>query len=549
MTRAVAVTTIALLAGLMLAARVRLSAGPLHADVSAWAVIGHEMTVGGRPLYADLWERKPPLLYLTFAAAEQGVGYGPREVLLVNVVAAWAVLAGVYVAAAAHGGRSAGLVAAGLWAATSTDLNLYGDLPNPELMINAAMAGAIAVLLVRPRWWQGVAAGVLLAAATFYKHNAAAAVAAVLVGYGWTTRRAALHRSEPSGSAAGSGPGEQSQSEEPAAEPLGSVHVEGDRPATTRRWRPAVVAGAFVVVAWAAFLGRAYAVGRGPATVDVLFRQNVAYAGGGVVANLLGGLAPSRLFAPFLGALIGPALLVVLFAIVPRTGRRLGPAWGLLLAWAIGTWATVSVTGLLYPHYWQLWLPVAAVGGGWAAAGLWPRRGGRAVVLVVLTVVVVRQGSQFLKPPAQWAHDQYDYSVAHQNEFAAWVGSTLGPDERVWELGNDNNLYFLSGHSPPSGLLYLDPLLYGSDPAANWRRLLADLDRRPPDLVVFSSDWQMFYPAPLPIGPWLRDRYDFWRTVTYDRGPDRPTTYTLFVRRGGRLDRDRVALPVPRQGA
>ena len=503
--RLVATATLALFAGVVVLARVRLSSAPLDGDVCAYAVIGHEMTVGGRPLYSDLWERKPPLLYLTFAAAERVAGYRPRAILLVAVAAACATLPAVY-AAGGSGGPVAGLVAAGLWTLLCTDLGLNANQPDPEAFINACLTAAVAVLLgtTAASWRRAVVVGVLLAAATMYKHNAALAALAILAAHAaWTGRRG---------------------------------------------WAEAAVAGSVVTVAWAAFLGRAYAVGRFGATVDVLFRQNVAYSGGSFGHNLLVGLTPSRLAPPFLlAAVAGPVVLVAARAWAARPRRRaareparLGARWGLLAGWAVGTWATVALTGLVFPHYDQLWLPVACVGGGWAAAGLWRSAGGRAIVGVVLGAVAVRQGGQFLKSPAEWAHEQYDYSVAHQNAIAKWVAVTLRPGEGVWELGNDNAVYFLSGQSPPTGLLFVDPLLYGTDTAAAWSRLVSDLDRRPPQLVILSSDWQMFFPRPdTPVYPWVRAHYARWRTITYDVGPDRPTTYTLFVRRGGRLDHDR----------
>ena len=98
----------------VVAERVHTYAEPIERDIAGYAVIGHEM-LRGRHLYTDLWERKPPLLYATFAAAERLTRYGPAEVFTVNVAAALATLLGCYAAGRAGGGTSAGLVAAGLW--------------------------------------------------------------------------------------------------------------------------------------------------------------------------------------------------------------------------------------------------------------------------------------------------------------------------------------------------------------------------------------------------------------------------------------------------
>ena len=501
---AVAATLVAL-AGLILAGRLRLYPAPLHGDICAYAVIGHEMTVGGRPLYSDLWERKPPLLYLTFAAAERVVGYDRREILLVSVAAAWATLAGVYWAGRGHGGPAAGLFAAGLWTLLCADVDLAANTPDPEVFINAALAAAFAVLVnwpTRPRSRPiaAVALGLLLTAATLYKHNVALACAALLVGHVATA---------------------------------------------PRRWvavAESVAAGGVVTAVWLAFLGHAYFAGQLDATTDVLFRQNVAYSGGGSFGhNLLVGLTPGRLFPPFLACLAAPAVLILAHLAAAR-GRRLsiGRDRGLWIAWAIGTWATVSLTGLVYPHYYELWLPLAAVGCGWAAVGLWRSTAGRVVVVGAFAVVALRQGAQFRLTPDEWVRRQVPYfSVANQNEMAERLGRVLRPDESAWSMGSENAFYFLAHRSPPSGLLFFDPLMYGGETDRYWRRLQADLERRPPDVVIFSTDWTgILYPPRTPLYPWLLHHYRPWQTWHGSAELPRPTTYTLWVRRGSRLDRE-----------
>jgi hypothetical protein len=71
--------------------RARLQPAPLHGDICAYALIGHEM-LHGRQLYSDLWERKPPLLYTTFAGFELITGYGKQEIFTAALVASLASL-------------------------------------------------------------------------------------------------------------------------------------------------------------------------------------------------------------------------------------------------------------------------------------------------------------------------------------------------------------------------------------------------------------------------------------------------------------------------
>ncbi len=50
---------------------------PLERDATIYAVIAHEM-LNGKTLYTDLWDHKPPAIYVTYAAAELIAGYGAR---------------------------------------------------------------------------------------------------------------------------------------------------------------------------------------------------------------------------------------------------------------------------------------------------------------------------------------------------------------------------------------------------------------------------------------------------------------------------------------
>src|SRR5438874_11529227 len=58
---------------------------PLERDLTTYAVIAHEM-LDGKALYSELWDHKPPAIHVTYAAAELIAGYGPKSILLMNVV-------------------------------------------------------------------------------------------------------------------------------------------------------------------------------------------------------------------------------------------------------------------------------------------------------------------------------------------------------------------------------------------------------------------------------------------------------------------------------
>ena len=70
---------------------------PLERDITIYAVIAHEM-LDGKALYSDLWDHKPPAIYVTYAAAELIAGYGRDSIFLMNVAAALATLFAYYFA-------------------------------------------------------------------------------------------------------------------------------------------------------------------------------------------------------------------------------------------------------------------------------------------------------------------------------------------------------------------------------------------------------------------------------------------------------------------
>ena len=104
--------------------------------------------LAGKALYTDLWDHKPPAIYLTYAAAEVIAGYGRDSIFLLNISAAFATLLACYFAgSAAGGGRLGGLIAAALWALASGDLAIEGNQPNTEVFLNALLTSGFAILL------------------------------------------------------------------------------------------------------------------------------------------------------------------------------------------------------------------------------------------------------------------------------------------------------------------------------------------------------------------------------------------------------------------
>src|SRR5437868_2800200 len=187
--KTLSIAALAGLCALIFFARLHTYSEPLERDLTTYAVIGHEMLCG-KTLYTDLWDHKPPAIYLTYAAAELIAGYGRDSIFLLNIAAGFATLLACYFAgSAAGGGRLGGLIAAGLWALVSGDLTIQGNQPNTEAFLNVFLTSGFAILL---RAWKcnlalpaALLTGLFFAVASLYKHIAA--VEAALLGLAYFT--------------------------------------------------------------------------------------------------------------------------------------------------------------------------------------------------------------------------------------------------------------------------------------------------------------------------------------------------------------------------
>ena len=481
---------------------------PLERDITSAAVIGHEL-LAGRSLYADMWDHKPPAIHVSHALAILIVGYGPGAVYLLNVAAAIITLFGVYVAASAVGGITAGLWGAVFWTLVSGDVWLQANQPNAEAFINACVVWAFALLVGadgRPRVRRLLTIGALFALASLYKPVAAASAAFI-----------------------------------------GLVYVVTPPEGRSRRRALAdvFVIGGVGVVAW---LGTsAYFVARGHFTdfYQAVFAYNQFYSSRYTFdkntltsQNLIDILAKSVLpEALFPGVLLLAAPLAVFTLAGLVRGAVAGPRrpWLLLLGLAVGTHLAVALPGQWRPHYYQLWLPLLAVGAGWAvasapASGSVPRWLPSAVASAAVVVLVIQQVPLYHIPADAWSRLKYGELFVFEQRLGRELRVLLGPSETLYEWGAEPGLYFESLHSPPSGAFYAYPLIDGPVALPLTMRALLDLERRPP--IVFVVNRSFWFEGRLrhPVLEWAERRYvEMAGNGDHER-------FMVLVRRGSRLD-------------
>jgi len=483
------------LCALVVAQRLHTYREPPQQDVNNYAVLGHEM-LRGRALYSDLWDNRPPATNVSYALAELVAGNGAGSMFLLSVVSALVTLIGVYAAG--------GLWAAVMWSIVWSDLWLRGNQPNTEVFLNACRVLAFWALLRatpdRDGDRKALLAGALLALATLYKQFLVVDVALL----------AAAHV---------------------AFRPVG---VAGRR----RAWRQAAIIVGACVVAWAALFAYFALTGRFAVFYEAMVTYNRFYAGfnpdrsGGLLANLRASFRPDRLWptdALFVVPLAALALLGLVLA--ARRNRR---AAALYVAWVVATHLDVALPGRFYLHYYQLWLPPLVVGAGWGLAQLarfdvrWAPRVSAALGVATLAVLGAREYRAYTLPAEQWATEKYGRQVVDYGAPARDIEALLQPEETFYLYGTELGLYRVTGRRPPSGVMYLTHIQWGPLARTLRGRVLADLEREQPALVVMPPHF-LRRPPRHPVLRWCLERYRFLRMASGDQ-------FALLVRRDGRLD-------------
>ena len=486
----------------ILCSRVHTYREPLERDLTTYAVIAHEM-LNGKKLYSDLWDHKPPAIHVTYAAAEVIAGYGRNSIFLMNVAAALATLLICYWAgSAAGGGRIGGCFAAAFWALTSGSLALEANQPNTEVFMNVFLAAAF-VLLVRSEnanlgTLRAMIVGILFAVASLYKQ-------VVVV--------------------------------QPLL--LAIAHVAACR--GERRKRACIdilIIGATGIAIWAGVFAYFFARGSGAAFFDGVFAYNRYYSSNLSHLALHNVRGWASLSADLLLLMIPVAALtavgIIQGAIVSRERH-----WILLFVYIISSEIAVLLPGWPFAHYYQLLLPPLAIGAGWSVE-LMRRVLSRRVSSIsyaagagVCAILVALQLPNYQLPADDWSAKKYGDIFVQTEQLAGKIDTLLSPNETFYEWGSESGLYFTSRRAPPSGVIFAFPVLGGPLREKLSARLIDDLNRTKPDLIVADIATMTLTEREHPVLNWFRENY---------RSFARTDEFLLFARRGSRLDKNNANL-------
>ncbi len=503
-------TVLALAASLIVLERGHTYSEPLERDITTYGVIGEEL-LKGRALYSDLWDHKPPAIHFTFAAAEALVGEGPLAVFLLNILAALAVLAGLYQCGKNLGGRAGGLWAAVTWAVVSGDLFLQANQPNVELFLNAFQTWIFALWLSagakNPKLRRWVWIGILAAAAFLYKPFSGLEIlllggACLLLSVNSSQSRTALKQ-------------------------FGTVL-------------------ACLWAAWALCLGWFYGKGNLDDFWNAVVNYNFYYSGyqGASFWGFFRDIGAQALGISTLAWLILLLILGCVGAFLARGNKEARNPWLLWGAFLIAAELEVVSTGRFFAHYDQLLMPPLILGAAWGVTAVSERMGNKRWSCLpgaaLLAFLIFHEAPFYRLTPEQWADRKYaDGPVfAEATQLGHELDGMLKPGETFYEWGNETELYFASHRSPPSGVFYSYPLLNNPLALELSQRAVKDLEKARPEIVVLNTAYYLsgdLYQRH-PVLLWVRENYR-----PFPQNPSRGP-FLLLALKGGSLEQ-RLARP------
>jgi hypothetical protein len=452
---------------------------PREHDLDLYAWMGHYL-FQGRALYTDILEIKPPLLYVLYGFAERLTGFNAAQFYLLGVASAGATLVGLYWFGAKALGRPwIGVVAAIFWTLLSSDLYLEANQPNTEVFINAFSVWAVASLWRLPadrqHWGACGRIGLLFACASLCK-TVALAPAGILIG-------AKVLLAEP--------------------------------PQRGFVFRQMVLTAATIVICWSIVLAWLAAQGNLPSAILVLFVYPGEYAslnGRSVLGNVVNALDWQHLAPDFFRPHVWLLLIcaAVLLIKINSEDRRLALY---MLAWMCGTLLAVAAPGQFFPHYFQLWLPwlcaALALVIGWLPASMRSRRA-VAVAAFAALWIGLRLYSQYQLDAEQWSIRKYGSQFVDARALGRELRTKLAPQQTLFVFGFSPGMYQEAGREPYNGMMNVWFALpnYGLS-LSKWLnpRLLAQLQRSPPDVIVLDAlTWAVAGPGE-PVREWISSNY------------------------------------------
>ncbi len=446
---------------------------PLERDITGYAIYADEM-LNGKYLYSNLTNHHPPGSFITFYLFQSLFDYGPFTVFLIGITFSLLTMVGIY-ATLSRVDRSAALWAAAFWAIISCDPMIQANQPNAELFMNAYLAGAFAFLMRDSGKGSGlqtaIGAGVLIAVSSFYKPITVVAAVFFSIGH--------------------------------------FISVSGAKQKIRALKQVGVMAfiGFFL---WGVAWGYFHFIGIFDDYWKFFFDYSQYYSGNFFV-NLLEGFSPEFFIPKNMYAVI-PLIMLSLIGIIFSSQGKLGRNGILISVYSLSVAFMILLPGQFFFHYYQLWLPVLAIAGGYALFSFrpqiknYPEKTTHLLGGVFLGALIFFQLPNLNIPLDELAIKKYGRdgeNFVASKKLAPLINKILAPEEYFFNIGMENGLYFYSKRRPPSGQIWVYYYLDGPLSDLLTKRLQTDLKENLPVLILVTN-----YAFPKhPIWKWLLEHY------------------------------------------
>jgi tetratricopeptide (TPR) repeat protein len=258
--------------------------------------------------------------------------------------------------------------------------------------------------------------------------------------------------------------------------------------------------------------------GRAGELYNCLVRYGVFYARSGgqgtssIGMNILRGFSEELI--PHYMVFLAPLMLLTALGI--RSGLRDGQrSQALTLVGCLfGTFLAVSIPGWFYPHYYQLYLPILAVGAGWGivtvANSLQQRTVGQWIGTGTLLLLLWHIAPNYRYDSKTWSRLKYPGMGGFFIEIERCghaVNRMLKPGEPFYAWGIDPGIYYYSERQPASGIFWADRLFLGPLKTQATQKVIADLEKTQPPLILTENLIDRKLPLDHPVYQWIWEHY------------------------------------------
>jgi hypothetical protein len=128
--------------------------------------------------------------------------------------------------------------------------------------------------------------------------------------------------------------------------------------------------------------------------------------------------------------------------------------------------------------------------------------------------------------PDEWSSKKYGNVFVMNKNLGLEINKLLKPDETFYEWGAETGLYYYSQRRPATGVIFYYSLKRGPLIQKLSQRVIADLERNKPELLILRPKVKRNHPVIAWIfsQPWLHIK------------TNTDTHLSLYARRGGKLE-------------